>query len=45
VRKVIVFLARLEIGGILKRSVVPVKVLQPTVESGIVVTNCSEKKT
>jgi hypothetical protein len=40
VRKVIVLLARFEIGGILEGGVVPVEVLQPTVESGIVVTNC-----
>jgi hypothetical protein len=43
VRKVIVLLARLEISGVLEGGVVPVEVLQPTVESGIVVTDCREK--
>lgn len=41
--KVIVLLARLKVGGILEGGVVPVEVLQPTVESGIVVTDCREK--
>lgn len=40
VRKVVVLLARLKVGGILEGGVVPVEVLQPSVKSGIVVTNC-----
>lgn len=36
-------LARLKVGGILEGGVVPVEVLQPSVESGIVVTDCREK--
>lgn len=39
------FLARLKIGGVLEGGVVPEEVLQPSVESGIVVTDCSEKTT